>query len=256
MERPIFRCIYCLSKTNEFLSVEHPIPESLGNDETILSEGLVCDPCNRYFGSKLEESVLRKAPFGPERIAQAIKSKKGKYPTIQNGGFSMKSTGYWDHVILESAFPHKGMIALPRGGFALKTEWSTPDEIARFLLKMGLGILATADAERVFDPVHSAARECARYGKNADKWDFAMGLWPERESLVKSVRYDEIGSLETRQIYQHEMGIMDSGDVIFCFVFSTMVFAVNLSKYSSLEYINSFNQMNEFEIQSRWELYL
>jgi len=250
-----FKCLYCNSTAGTFLSVEHPIPESLGNDEIVLPKGRVCDTCNRYFGVKLEEPILRKAPFGVERIMQAIKSKKGKYPTLQNDHFSLKSSGYWDGLILESNIPHQWMTLLPDGRLILNPEWAAPNEIVRFLIKMGLGLLANGGEIDIFDSSYDAARECARFGRDADKWEFGMGIYPRREDLVKAVQHDKIGPLETRQIYQYEIGVMDSGDVMFSFLFATMAFVVNLSSFSSENYILGFNQMNEFKIESRWDLF-
>ena len=255
MNRPPYKCLYCLSKDNTFLRQEHPIPESLGNDDTILPPGYVCDPCNQYFGSKLEQTVLFKAPFGIERVAQAIKSKKGKYPLIENGPLGLKSTGYWDHFIFCSEPPHSSLLRLPDGQIALDPEWASPNEIARFLLKMGLGLLAIEDDNVPYDPAFNAARCCARFGQDAENWDFALGLYPDRKELTTFIRYDQIGPLETRQIYQYGIGVMASGDMMFSFVFATSVFAINLSRQSALEYILGFNNGNSFNLTSRWQLF-
>jgi hypothetical protein len=83
-------------------------------------------------------------------------------------------------------------------------------------------------------------------------WDFAYGLYPRRHELKLSSRIDEFGPLETRQIYQYEMGIMPSGDVTFCFVFVNHVFACNLTRQSITEYLLAFNLLNEFTLRSRW----
>jgi hypothetical protein len=48
------RCIYCLSETGPFTSEEHIMPESLGNYDTFLPKGFVCDPCNNNILSTLD----------------------------------------------------------------------------------------------------------------------------------------------------------------------------------------------------------
>jgi hypothetical protein len=199
--------------------------------------------------------VLRKAPFGIERARQAIKNKKGKYPRVGTGSLKVRSSGYWDQILLESWPPHESIAKLPGGGLVLNPEWATPNEVVRFLLKMGLGLLVRAEGVDPYNSRYDLARRCAREGSLAGEWDFALGRYPHRSDLTKLVRYDIHGPLETRQIYQYEMGVMASGDLIFCFVFSDMVFAVNLSRPPMLEYIIGFNSANSFQLESRWSLF-
>lgn len=45
-------CIFC-RKGKSFKSVEHVIPESLGNVDPVLPKGVVCDACKNYIGENL-----------------------------------------------------------------------------------------------------------------------------------------------------------------------------------------------------------
>jgi len=74
------KCIFC-KESESFNTVEHIIPESLGNDD-LLIHGHVCDVCQNYFGKEIENFVLNKTPFAFWRIIYGIKSKKGRYPII------------------------------------------------------------------------------------------------------------------------------------------------------------------------------
>lgn len=56
--RKIHYCIFCNQDSTESKSIEHIIPESLGNDELILDKGIVCDKCNNYFSREIENPVL------------------------------------------------------------------------------------------------------------------------------------------------------------------------------------------------------
>jgi len=226
----------------------------MGNDDTILPLGFVCDPCNQYFGSKLEQQILQRAPFGVERVAQAIKSKKGRYPRVGNSALELQSTGYWDRFTVRSNSPHSSLVRLPNGTMVLNPQWATPNELARFLLKVGLGLLALADTVDPYAATFDAARSCARFSRKVANWDFALGLYPNRSKLTTLIRSDHLGPLETRQIYQYELGIVNSGDVILNFVFATNVFAVNLSRPPILEYVIEFNRFNSFSLKSRWQL--
>lgn len=94
------RCIFCKNDSSYSKSVEHIIPESLGNKNNILSKGVVCDNCNTYFGSKIEKIVLEMPYFKSLRGRVMIENKKGKIPSIT--GFTMNKD------IIEINFSSKG----------------------------------------------------------------------------------------------------------------------------------------------------
>lgn len=73
-------CIFCEKDSQDSVSVEHIIPESLGNNEHILPRGIVCDKCNNYFASKVEEPVLNSLFFRNLRGRQQVANKRGKVP--------------------------------------------------------------------------------------------------------------------------------------------------------------------------------
>ncbi len=74
------RCVFCERDSSASRSVEHIIPESLGNREHILERGIVCDGCNNYFASKIEEPVLSSIHFQNLRSRQEIANKRGNIP--------------------------------------------------------------------------------------------------------------------------------------------------------------------------------
>lgn len=76
------KCIFCKNDSSNSKSVEHIIPESLGNKKNTLSKGIVCDSCNNYFGNKIEKNVLEMAYFKSLRGRIMIENKKGKIPRI------------------------------------------------------------------------------------------------------------------------------------------------------------------------------
>ena len=77
MENP--RCIFCQCEGDVFHTIEHIVPESLGNTDDIL-ENAVCDKCQNYLGREIENYVLSKTPFGFWRTMAGTPSKKGKPP--------------------------------------------------------------------------------------------------------------------------------------------------------------------------------
>src|SRR5438874_252658 len=76
-------CLYCRSN-GPFSTKEHVVPESLGNDDLILT-GEVCDACQRYFGKEVERYVLEKTPLAFWRLFLQIPTKKRNQPTVNTG---------------------------------------------------------------------------------------------------------------------------------------------------------------------------
>lgn len=75
------KCIFCYNDSSQSKSVEHIIPESLGNTQFILEKGWVCDKCNNYFSRTFEQQLLELPFFKQVRHELNIKSKKGRIPS-------------------------------------------------------------------------------------------------------------------------------------------------------------------------------
>lgn len=71
-------CIFCHKDSSTSKSVEHIIPESLGNKSHILTKGYVCDECNNYFARKIEKVLLEQPYFISLRYRNEICTKKRK----------------------------------------------------------------------------------------------------------------------------------------------------------------------------------
>ena len=71
-------CIFCHKDSSNSKSVEHIIPESLGNKHHFLPKGYVCDECNHYFAIKIENELLSQPYFISMRFRNEILTKKGK----------------------------------------------------------------------------------------------------------------------------------------------------------------------------------
>ncbi len=71
-------CIFCHKDSTASKSVEHIIPESLGNKHHFLPKGYVCDECNNYFAVKIERSLLDQPYFRSMRFRNDIITKKRK----------------------------------------------------------------------------------------------------------------------------------------------------------------------------------
>ena len=71
-------CIFCHKDSSNSKSIEHIIPESLGNKHHFLPKGYVCDECNHYFAIKIENELLSQPYFVSMRFRNEILTKKGK----------------------------------------------------------------------------------------------------------------------------------------------------------------------------------
>lgn len=71
-------CIFCGKETSNSKSVEHIIPQSLGNNTAILPKGIVCDACNNYFARKVEGPLLNSDAYRMLRQELKIPNKLGK----------------------------------------------------------------------------------------------------------------------------------------------------------------------------------
>ena len=76
------RYIFCKVNSSNSKSIEHIIPESLGNKTHTLYKGIVCDKCNNYFSHKIEKPVSEIPYFKLLRGRKMIENKKGKIPRI------------------------------------------------------------------------------------------------------------------------------------------------------------------------------
>lgn len=76
------RCIFCKQNSSETKSIEHIIPESLGNKSFVLPKGYVCDKCNNYFSHEIERPFLEQMNIRLLRFEEAIPNKKNKIPPI------------------------------------------------------------------------------------------------------------------------------------------------------------------------------
>ncbi|WP_297411923.1 HNH endonuclease [uncultured Alistipes sp.] len=72
------QCIFCHKDATTSTSVEHIVPESLGNKHTYLPKGYVCDACNHYFAIKIEKDLLNQPYFISLRLRNEILSKKNR----------------------------------------------------------------------------------------------------------------------------------------------------------------------------------
>ncbi|MDF2380523.1 hypothetical protein JMG10_03515 [Nostoc ellipsosporum NOK] len=181
-------CVFCRNLSKSSKSIEHIIPESLGNIEHILPPGIVCDNCNAYFGTKVEKELLEQPFFKHVRHRQHIKTKRGKavpwiayslFPVSDADRYNYKKNNK-EHFIREFLTPSK-LYYIPHIHFPRYNIL-----VARFLAKVGIEALAKICLENqlnlneiVDNEALQPLREFARYGHGS--------FWPYHQRII----YDE-----------------------------------------------------------------
>lgn len=195
------KCIFCKQDATSSKSVEHIIPESMGNHNNILSKGVVCDRCNNYFSLKLEKKVLEMKYFQSLRHRNKIESKKNRIP---KGKALIPKTKYEADVILHKDKPFE--VILDNASFELiqngeikhlilpfNIEFPTNDKVfSRFLAKVGVEMMALRILEHdkndqnIFAEEHALdpVRNYARYNQQNENWIYSSRkIYEEDESF-------------------------------------------------------------------------
>lgn len=138
-------CIFCKRDSSTSISIEHIVPESLGNLTHVLPAGVVCDVCNQYFARKIERPLLESPVFRLLRADMSVPNKRGRVPA-------------WE--------PKEGI-----GRPSYRT-------MGRFLAKVGLEVLALRtlgvpgwNEELVEHQTLNELRRFVRYNEGGD-WPF------------------------------------------------------------------------------------
>lgn len=149
------RCLFCKQDSSNTKSVEHIIPESLGNKTMILPRGYVCDKCNNYFAIKVEKPFMELPEIRQLRFQERIPNKKNKMPQMEAfyNGKSLVKLG-WDvkrgecmlyidaddEIINEILYKEKGNLVFP--AFINETIIQSSIIVSRLLAKIALEALA------------------------------------------------------------------------------------------------------------------
>ena len=188
-------CIFCHKDSSSSKSVEHIIPESLGNKEHILPVGYVCDECNHYFSIKLEKPLLSLKYFKDLRSRNNILTKKNKqvkhtliFPEVLDySEASIETINDGKLLIIDNPQVYEGVIS---GKINSMCEIYIPEPnypdiiISRFLAKCAYEYFLYVMKQEKYDicvsemlgkknDVLKQLREYARYGKGTT-WHYSQ----------------------------------------------------------------------------------
>lgn len=200
------RCIFCKQDSSSSRSVEHIVPESLGNTEHVLPVGVVCDKCNNYIAREIEKPLLDSAYFRQRRFYSGLPNKKKRIPTIRGmhvqsltpvelmkvlgedgisvGGAPEVDESRWVESIRAR---ESGTFVFPVG------EMPSNFLLSRFLGKVGLEVLAhrvldvAGGIDSVVDhPQLDELREYVRIGNPRKDWRYSYRRLYPRDLMFSS----------------------------------------------------------------------
>jgi HNH endonuclease len=222
------RCIFCKIDSSKSKSVEHNIPESLGNKEHILQPKIVCDKCNHYFSIKIEKPLLEQPYFRNLRFEQAVQNKKGNY--IPEKGFLVHPQGGLIElsrdmngnpmVIIEDKKVVETFKSLKQGEI-IYPHFDLPSKedkiISRFLGKIGLETIASMlqiDSDDYEEFINhrdfEELRNYVRYGKPDKVWPYYLRrIYPaEKDFFEKGIGYQTMHEYMVLHTDQNELYIV------------------------------------------------
>lgn len=241
------RCIFCKSISTNSKSVEHVIPESLGNKEHVLKEGIVCDKCNQYFAIKVEKEVLDTPYFKHVRHRNDIKSKKRKIPKINGiiGGKVEIGRDRYGNTFIE--VPNQKILDGITSGkittmIVPKIDDPEPDDknMSRLLAKIAVEMLALrffpsegwneeiVDKEEL-DPI----RHYARFGGKPEFWEYN-----QRRIYEESDRFynPEISNEPYEVLHEIDIKFLRDGQLFLILVIMGIEYVLNFTNPDISEY--------------------
>lgn len=202
-------CIFCKQSSVKSKSVEHIVPESLGNTKYVLPKGIVCDKCNQYFAIKIEQQLLEIPFFKSSRYSLDIVSKKGKIPPGK--GFSIspesevefhkskngdKSISFKDNNAVQKIQKRKNVkVFIPVFG---KAEHNNV-YLSKFLGKLAIEALALSSLEKKLNLDDEVNIECLEPLKKYVRASHKNEFWPYYERILFT---PEQGFLDSENEFQ------------------------------------------------------
>ncbi len=261
------RCIFCKIESSCSKSIEHIIPESLGNKSHVLQKGIVCDKCNNYFANKIEKKVLELPYFKSLRGRNVIESKKGKIPGIpgviasNNGEIEIHLR---EDKIIEVNVQDKEIFKKIRAGefsqfYIPQIELPPSDNIyiSRFLGKIALEALAQRvsqvenwQIDFIENETLEPLRNFVRYGKGCKFWPYYSRKIYEEDRIIEIDKNGSSVASQTMHEYDFlipskpeidgEFRHMD--DLYFVCAIMGVEYTINLTEKGMDEYLKWINR--------------
>ena len=229
------QCVFCHKDSSNSKSVEHIIPESLGNKHHFLPKGYVCDECNHYFAIKIENELLSQPYFVSMRFRNEILTKKRRqvketmiFPSALKSAEAILQTTDEGKVI---SFYDEDLFDRVKNGevneiMALYIpEPDYPNKImSRFLAKCAYEYFLYNMGKEKYDlcvqellckesDILKSLREYARYGKG-EYWQYNQRrIYSEGDIVFNQNEYLNYGILHEMKFFTREHKCLPDGDV-------------------------------------------
>jgi len=201
-------CIFCKKNSDDSKSVEHIIPQSLGNNNHTLDKGIVCDACNNYFSTKIEKEVLDLPYFRSLRNRNYIPNKKKKIPNeigffgnLKHGKVEiLGNEGKTLQIVVEKKEIFEKILSGEFTNFKIPIQNRPPKNhllLSRLLGKIAIEALAQKiqkvdnwNIELVNDNGLDSLREYVRYGKGK-YWEYHTRKVYEEKDMFTSQKEEK-----------------------------------------------------------------
>jgi hypothetical protein len=230
------RCLFCKADSSSSRSIEHIVPESMGNLSYVLPAGVVCDNCNNYFSRKVEKPFLECDAISLLRFHQEVPNKKGRVPPVTG----LIAPGYVPVTVWRRPGSREILVDVPPGAAGVlkakegrlilpaSAQFPSGPLVSRFLAKVALEAMAAklvahpdgleylVDEEQL-DPIRNHARR---------------GEFREWPTHIRSI-YDQdakwLGESNSELQVVHEFDILntDSNEWFFVIALFGLEFAIN-----------------------------
>jgi hypothetical protein len=246
-------CLFCKQNSDDSRSVEHIIPESLGNKDHILPKHFVCDNCNQYFAIKVEKPLLEQPYFMNLRSRSRIENKKRNVPTLhvmavglkpmkvelsfdKNDGFSITMPDNVDAKSFFSSPTRKLVIPL------LDSPKESNLVMSKFLAKLAIEaiIYKVLDDQVLVEelwnyPGLDRLKQYARYGQGISFWPYHQRrIYPEgalfKDETWKGIPFEIL----------HEFTFLttDESNIYFAVCIMGIEYAINMNTPEISNYSN------------------
>lgn len=231
-------CLFCRGN-GPFTTVEHIVPESLGNDTDVLRD-VVCDQCQNYLGRAVEKPAFDATPFGFWRTVLGTKTKTGALPNFsslpqRSGAFPSEhpltdrfrvSANEDASTTLNVAQPHNTLDGRTPQLKIVYAPWHI-FTMGRFLGKIGLEYLALKRPDVAMSKSLDQIRNYVRRGSVGWIWPIYFGRSGEFRDLRTSVALAD-GTLEIEtECYRYSLGEHVDGGYVFAFGIGIEVYVID-----------------------------
>ncbi len=257
------QCIFCHKDSSTSKSVEHIIPESLGNKHHYLPKGYVCDKCNNYFSVKIEKELLAQPYFVSMRSRNELLTKKGHFvkekfifPDLKKSSeVVMRTTENGLIEIVLEDIELYNLIEAGKGNTMIRPYIPEPEYpntiVSRFLAKCAYEFFLYNVGKGNYDlcvqellgcenDILKTLREYARYGKG-EYWQYHQRrLYSEGDCFInqnENIQYEILHEMTffTKEHKRFPNGYVEA-EIYFVMAIAGMEYAICISDPNISEY--------------------